>query len=145
MNEDDATELLPCPFCGGGASITEDNYKGMRNGVVFIVGCDNEECDLQFPGCDTRTLATKIWNRRAASVPRWTRVEDGLPNENDSFLVSCRRQGFRDWVREAFFRVDKGWFERDAQTPLGGIASGQDWVIAWMPLPQYTEEQDEQR
>ena len=82
-------ELLPCPFCGGKASITEDNYKGMRTGVVFIVGCDNEECDLQFPGCDTKTLATKIWNRRegyaAASIDRAEIVREAFEKVKDAY------------------------------------------------------------
>ena len=52
------TKLLPCPFCGGSASIEHE-------GSVFRVQC---ECCLASTSTVTHShMAVVAWNRRAAS------------------------------------------------------------------------------
>ena len=72
----------------------------------------------------------------AASVPRWTRVEDGLPEKDGHYICTMQRaDGFR-YTYPKFYEVG---------TDMWADLSRNN-VIAWMPLPQpYTEEQDEQR
>lgn len=55
-------ELLPCPFCGGSASI---EYK--VHGVVEL-GCDNVGCGV-LPSATQLSVEAAVtnWNRRAPS------------------------------------------------------------------------------
>lgn len=58
-------ELLPCPWCGKGASV-EEYSQPMRGEIVFSCGCDTEEC-LGFQSLtsfDRRIDAIKAWNTR---------------------------------------------------------------------------------
>lgn len=62
------TEPLPCPFCGGHASVIEDApyYKGQN---WFGVGCANPDC-VAYTGYGMRLFvnldkAIAAWNRRA--------------------------------------------------------------------------------
>lgn len=62
-------------------------------------------------------MTTDDLKKLAALVPKWTRVEDGLPEKDGDYLCIMQRSDL-----------------------------SHNKVIAWMPLPQpYTEEQDEQR
>lgn len=72
MNKDDATELLPCPFCGSTASFTEDNSPIRDNKTVWLVGCDSEDCPAMPLLCGNarKVDAAKAWNSRTASVDR---------------------------------------------------------------------------
>ena len=54
-------ELLPCPFCGGGAAIIE------REGRMYDVGCGSHDCYLT-AGADwylIKSEAVRLWNHRA--------------------------------------------------------------------------------
>lgn len=75
----------------------------------------------------------------AASVPRWTRVEDGLPEKAGRYLITrLRKADGRHLTREAFFDYE---FTRTF-APFDPIKD----VIAWMPKPEpFTEDTDEQR
>lgn len=54
-------KLLPCPFCGGKATITIFNHEF---GTV-TVGCQNEECDITMgKAFFSDDEAIKHWNRR---------------------------------------------------------------------------------
>lgn len=57
-------ELLPCPFCGGEASISEIPSAGGGTRVIQVAGCNNEECDVEFPGHARKVDAAKQWNTR---------------------------------------------------------------------------------
>lgn len=61
----DEPKLLPCPFCGGPATVaTCEDDDGWP--PVFNVGCDNRHC-LVRPNVDAddREPAIRIWNTRA--------------------------------------------------------------------------------
>lgn len=54
----DKVNLLPCPFCGGEASIEEEEI-GFRV-VCYVCGIGNSE------GTWTKEYAIETWNRRQA-------------------------------------------------------------------------------
>jgi len=58
MTDSNATELLPCPFCGGEAS-ARFYYKGR-----YAIHCD--KCDAHRDLSDTKAEAIEAWNTRAA-------------------------------------------------------------------------------
>ena len=53
-------ELLPCPFCGGEATVSYNTAYG------FIPWCDNSNCILNelTNGYETEAQAIKAWNTR---------------------------------------------------------------------------------
>lgn len=74
----------------------------------------------------------------AASVPRWTRVEDGLPEKPGDFITTRIKNtdGTGLTVRETHFHPNNPHL----------IKIWMEVVKAWMPKPEpFTEEQDEQR
>ena len=61
-----ATELLPCPFCGGKAHIAE--CVGYRGDVSYTVNCDAiHDCIASDSGFwySSREAAIEAWNTRA--------------------------------------------------------------------------------
>jgi len=80
----------------------------------------------------------------AASVPRWTRVEDGLPERRPNVAYSCvrclvTRKGFVSIL--CFNHEQEVWDDEECDDYECGIYE----VEAWMPLPQpYTEDTSEQ-
>jgi Lar family restriction alleviation protein len=60
-----ATELKPCPFCGGKAMIRETTYG--NNYDAYFVWCCNKNCDIR-PSTKYLRLRKDVieaWNRRA--------------------------------------------------------------------------------
>ena len=71
----------------------------------------------------------------AASVPRWTRVEDGLPERRPNVAYSCvrclvTRKGFVSIL--CFNHEHEVWDDEECDDYECGIYE----VEAWMPLPQ---------
>ena len=57
----DTPELKPCPFCGGSASIFEDD-----------VGCFNGECPVEpHAWAETKDEAIAAWNDRYSGPADW--------------------------------------------------------------------------
>ena len=54
------TDLLPCPFCGGAASLHNDT-----DSPCWFVGCSNSACPIEpCHYADTEAEAIATWNRR---------------------------------------------------------------------------------
>jgi hypothetical protein len=103
--KDAATELLPCPFCGGSA-VVEEIEKGTGPDVCFSCGCNSqsEDCCMGYQSFQTFSLrsdAIKAWNTRpAASLIEALSAEKAEPEalRKVAFNMSCR-----DQYRLAFF------------------------------------------
>ncbi len=63
----EAKELLPCPFCGYEASITEIESASGGGRITHIVGCNSEDCDVSFHGHARQIDAATAWNTRVNS------------------------------------------------------------------------------
>lgn len=72
-------DLLPCPFCGYKASMT--NVESAASGrYMWIVGCDSEDCDVSFHGHARQIDAAKAWNSQRAI----TIIDEILPFYTDA-------------------------------------------------------------
>lgn len=68
MKADSNEQLLPCPFCGYEASISEVESAGGNGRIIHIVGCNSEDCDVSFHGHARKVDAAKAWNSRFATA-----------------------------------------------------------------------------
>lgn len=73
---DRMSELKPCPFCGGAATLRRGPY-----GDVFYVICNNENC---YATASTRIMTTEkdaieIWNYRPREMNAYLRGVLRLP------------------------------------------------------------------
>lgn len=59
--------LLPCPFCGGAASVIQSRRVDTYG--EWLAGCDSEQCIPQPEAlADTEAEAIAAWNRRPAPI-----------------------------------------------------------------------------
>ncbi len=57
----EAAALLPCPFCGGEAYLSED----ASHSRAYFIGCNVEDCFGEIHWEQTKAEAIAAWNRRA--------------------------------------------------------------------------------
>jgi hypothetical protein len=130
-NQRAVEELLPCPFCGGAASVIEDAGTSEKyHGPHFIVRCPSivgehiTSCLGNFTNLwdsSPEDAATR-WNRRA---PGWRPISEA-PEIGQLVAVHAPGAVLADvwparWSGQ-FFDAGGGWFE-------------QDEVTGWYPLP----------
>jgi len=62
MTDAPTLKPLPCPFCGGKATIHDMSKEGHRS---FMVACDSRRCKVSvFTGDRTEAEAIARWNER---------------------------------------------------------------------------------
>ena len=76
-----ADKLLPCPFCGGEATLVEDIYNDQLYNYVI---CSNDDCNANTGRCDTEDEAITKWNNRPSP---W---HTGEPTEEGWYLFSYK-------------------------------------------------------
>lgn len=62
-------KLLPCPFCGGKAELSDDY-------LFFSVHCTNADCEIETKRFRFKLDAIKAWNKRHNTPP----MVDEVPN-----------------------------------------------------------------
>lgn len=60
-----ADKLLPCPLCGGEATLVEDIYNDQ---LYYYVICSNDDCNANTGRCNTEDEAITKWNRRVSEA-----------------------------------------------------------------------------
>lgn len=70
----DETKLLPCPFCGGRATIRSDG----DHSTAYWVGCNTDGCLGRDHWEEDYAGAIAAWNTRAATDAREKALEDAL-------------------------------------------------------------------
>ena len=68
-------DLLPCPFCGGDATITEQSDEDGRFAAVVCWTCGAGSRQHYFCGDDAREHVAGAWNKRSAHASRDVEVE----------------------------------------------------------------------
>ena len=118
-----ASDLKPCPFCGGEASIVGKRYE-----AKFCVGCDDDSC-LGFSGLgwlyDSKQEAAEAWNRRSERTCRiaWNDA-DRIVRREDGGRMS---EPNRDNVRTVSGNVGTAsGIDRDA---LLALANDMQWSV----------------
>lgn len=163
MNNKTNTDLLPCPFCGSAARLT-NGYSD--NGSTIRCQKNSEDCPigpyafepapwvehiegnpqggywLDFSQSDAKAI--ERWNRRydhAAAELRWIpiRSADDLPKENGYYLATCGSVGIDP---DDTTSHELNWFGGKWYLPSDEMIE-MDGVIAWMEKPKpYTEPAD---
>ena len=90
------TELLPCPFCGGEATVERIGKSG-----YFYVACNTAYC-CDFGKFDTEAEAIVAWNTR-----------DELGSEREKALEELVRDAYWLIVRAAWTHVSQDKFAAD--------------------------------
>lgn len=69
MTENDNTEFLPCPFCGGdGIWFTDSINQIFSHKLSGTVSCETKDCPRRSGAFySTREIALKAWNKRVAT------------------------------------------------------------------------------
>ena len=81
------SELLPCPFCGGNATLWSDGY-------MEYVKCD--VCGAKGQSCYDPQLAVRKWSTRAGCVPETTCHFIEYPDNNeDGYCSNCHEYMFK--------------------------------------------------
>ena len=85
----EAAALLPCPFCGGEAYLSED----ASHSRAYFIGCNVDDCFGEIHWEQTKAEAIAAWNRRAtptvqeaAKVPE---IAEALRLAGQ-FAIACR-------------------------------------------------------
>ena len=97
--------LLPCPYCGGVASVLGDvtyTDDAGRQHEEWWCGCDNSGCrggiyNME-PGCHSKEDAIRIWNTRAERTCRNTDPDD------DTFFTcsACGAECSVEWCHSGW-------------------------------------------
>lgn len=118
----DIEGLLPCPFCGGGANVYENEVDFVTK---WSVGCGDCNCNMDV--CeDTPADAAVEWNTRPAAKSAWMPIETA-PKDNTRILI-CREDRFpRNTYVARWF---KGFWSVGPLTD-----EWRAYPTHWMPLP----------
>lgn len=138
-------ELLPCPFCGGGARLGVVDQGGEANPDFggHFVQCENDKCHACMGlrlacGDDARPELVAAWNTRpAADALATLRADEWQPIE------TAPKDGTWVW---AFWPVQATEYQQRATRWLKGATDGPFWIDAedwidwtqpthWRPLP----------
>lgn len=104
-------ELLPCPFCGYEASISEVESAGGNGRIIHIVGCNSEDCDVSFHGHARKVDAAKAWNTRQPAEPK---DRDALIEAAESFVKGDVALEYLAEMAAAHGLANKPALDRDA-------------------------------
>ena len=152
MNNKTNTELFPCPFCGHEASMTQHESAGGDGRMIWIVGCNSEDCGVSFQGQARKCDAAKDWNARTIDPQLLELCENDeereiLATKNSDglftrFLIT-RAKGDA-WPKTPCGKCGHRFHEKECHTSLvssrGSVAcdcSGYDHAAAdqrWIPI-----------
>lgn len=122
--------LLPCPFCGSEAVISEHAPK-IHGNFQWMICCENNKCPMdsvRVSGMDTKETAIKAWNTRFTG---WISVNDRFPDEEQIVLAFNPMTG----VNQAVYK--KGKYTNGFRMVAWGEDEGRytPYVDYWMTLP----------
>lgn len=81
-----AAALLPCPFCGGEAYLSND----ASHSRAYFIGCNVDDCFGEIHWGQTKAEAIAAWNRRATpTVQEAAKVLLDTPNTSDGFRAAA--------------------------------------------------------
>ena len=107
MTDTDMSDLLPCPFCGGGAYDDWETIRtfGKRTGHEWAVAC--RWCEASSPGDDDLGLAIAAWNTRA---PAQAQIDAAVRDERErcaKVAEACLDSHWGPWVAKVIRKGDK--------------------------------------
>lgn len=128
----DINGLKPCPFCGSGVILSDENETGQ-----FSPTCRNSDCPEYFHGFyDTREEAIAAWNTRAhppvMEAMGWRPIESALKGKEILLFVPDESP---QYVAGWWCETDDGDGWAYADETLYELAVFAPEPTHWMPLP----------
>ena len=96
----EAAALLPCPFCGGEAYLSDD----ASHSRAYFIGCNVDDCFGEIHWEQTKAAAIAAWNRRAPPVAEQQAIRDRALD--DAAQAVSNRAAY--WWAEAAAADDTG-------------------------------------
>ena len=147
-------ELKCCPFCGHEASMTQHESAGGDGRMIWIVGCNSEDCEVSFQGHARKCDAAKDWNARTIDPQLLELCEN---DEELEILATKNRDGLFTrflitrakgdaWPKTPCSKCGHRFHEKECHTSLvssrGSVAcdcAGYDHAAAelrWIPVSE---------
>lgn len=138
--------MWECPITTYMSEIINQQMVERENAITLkvseTIGVDvNREELIKALNYDRHQYEKGYADAKAEFTPKWTRVEDGLPEESGLYLILCREENtLHDTVEFNPYL--------DMYYPNSNPTSWERWsndyydkskVVAWMPIPKYEE------
>ncbi|WP_271043400.1 hypothetical protein [Pseudomonas sp. VB3] len=89
------SELEPCPYCGGHASLSKVGRDWYRIAADHVTGCPLEDFELDCPQSDDQLpLLLRDWNTRVDRSPSNNAERDKIKDEIETLRIDAARFQF---------------------------------------------------
>ena len=106
----EAAALLPCPFCGGEAYLSDD----ASHSRAYFIGCKVDDCFGEIHWEQTKAAAIAAWNRRATPTVQ----------EAAKVLLAGLGDFERDRSHPSFEAAFRGYADSNKPAPFNRIGDG---------------------
>ena len=131
-----ARELLPCPFCGGEATLTMvGNVHSTRKCIVKCSGCRYQRTDaaLRYGDEWLRNTAIAAWNRRVALRAAPEGLIEQHARDSQELRRLCQSRDFYKQRCEALQAVQPNMRDPERKAVCDILANGSTSALAARP------------
>ena len=125
--------------------IERDNAITLKIQEKIGIDVDKEEL-IKALNYDRQQYEKGYADAKAEYAPKWTRFEDGLPEDGERVLIYADTEDAYEIAKRHLVEFSEDEYEWEVFSTFGyEYALDDEDVIAWMPLPKPCEPQDKYR